>query len=67
MVTRRTYPVIKFRYFKLFKVVDNYINQHPDAVLEYDEMSEEDPTLGFVHREGIINVHTVFVLKPKRE
>lgn len=57
-----TYPQLKKEFENLFKKADAYCKAHPDAELEYDEMGEEDPTLGFKHREGRISVHTVFVL-----
>ena len=62
MATHTTYFKLKTQFQKLFKTADQYLKDHPNAELEYDEMGEEDPTLGFKHKEGTVSVHTVFVL-----
>lgn len=63
MGTHTTYPRVKTQFQKLFKVCDKHVAEHPEATLEYDEMNEEDPTLGFEYKDGIVEVHTVFVLR----
>lgn len=63
MATHTSYFKLKTQFNKLFKVCDQFIKDHPGAVLEYDEMMEDDPTLGFVYDDGIVRAHTVFVLK----
>jgi hypothetical protein len=67
MTAHTTYREIKRGFLSLFKLVDEYRAQHPDARLEYDEMNEEDPTIGFQHKTGNIEVHMVFVWRRVRE
>ena len=62
MFSKKHYRQLKADYKKLFQKCDNYLKTHPSAVVEYDEMYEEDPTLSFKHRDGIISVHTTFCL-----
>jgi hypothetical protein len=62
MTTKKYYKQLKADYQTLFWKCDNYLKTHPSAVVEYDEMCAEDPTLSFKHTGGIIGVHTTFVL-----
>ena len=56
------YQKVRADFDHLFKAADRYVKEHPGARLECDELGEEEPTIGFVHREGVVSVHTVFVL-----
>lgn len=58
-----SYKKLKKQYVKLFRKADKLLIEHPDAELEYDEMTEADPTLGFKHKEDNVWIHTVFELK----
>jgi len=67
MTAHTAYREIKRGFLSLFKLVDEYRAQHPDARLEYDEMTEENPTIGFQYKTGNIEVHTVFVWRRAKE
>ena len=62
MFPDKYYKQVKADYRKFFQKCDNFLKTHPSAKVEYDEMCEEDPTLSFKHRDGIISVHTTFCL-----
>lgn len=68
MVTRgQTYKQIKKGYLKMFAKIDKYLKEHPDAKLEYDELNEPDPTLGFVHKDGNVRISTTFEFKRSKD
>lgn len=61
------YQRVRADFDQLFKMADQHVKEHPGTRLECDELSEEEPTIGFVRREGIVSVHTVFVLHRGRK
>ena len=57
------YLKIKRDYLKLFAEVDAYLNEHPDAILEFDETRCNGSVgLGFYHRSGPLKISTYFEL-----
>ena len=59
----QTYKQIRAGYLKLFAKIDKYLKKYPDAKLTYDELNEDDPTLGFTHKEGKIIITVTFEFK----
>jgi hypothetical protein len=59
----KNYVKIRGKYKDFFNLIDTFLMNHKYAKLEYDELNEANPTLGFVHFEGEIEVHTTFLIK----